>query len=376
MAETTIESLHINFRTLKTSVYISQKIPEIREIANRFCDGLFKPLLVCDSNTRQLAETIRGDAEIPICEMKDGESGKNWEAVETILRHAHDNELGRDGVFIGVGGGVTGDLCAFAASIYKRGCSLVLIPTTLLAMVDAGLGGKTGIDLFGIKNLAGTFYPACNVYIALESLESLPLPEWKSGMAELIKTAILDDNDFLNKLASIAASFPAGSFVSGFPEDFAHRLLSPDSGTLASCISRAVQYKGGIVEEDPQDTGVRRILNLGHTFGHALESAVGSISHGEAVAWGIARSCDLALALDMCPRERVMQIRDLLSAYGYETSAPHPLLDNTGAFMQALYSDKKRNKDLVFIVPDAKSAVPVFASPDTIHTVIFGEILF
>ena len=380
----TIEHLHFNFGIFKTSVHIMPELPDLGEISGDSGENFFKPLLICDTNTEYLAAKIRGNAGIPICTLEAGESHKNWQAVEAILRSARDAGLGRDGTFIGVGGGVIGDISAFAASIYMRGCSLALVSTTLLGMVDASLGGKTGFDLFGVKNLAGTFFPARHVYMPMESLASLPLPEWKSGMAELIKTAILDSDNFLDEIASIAATFPHGSFTGSFPPDFASRLLT--SGTaLSRCISRAAQFKGVIVQEDPLETGNRRVLlNLGHTFGHALESAagLGTISHGEAVAWGTARSCDLGLALGICPPQRAERIQTLLAAYGYETAVPHPLMDSadggalSGAFMQALGSDKKkRGGNISFIVPGKESAQPVHTTDsisftDTIRQII------
>jgi 3-dehydroquinate synthase len=270
--------------------------------------------------------------------------------------------LNRDGTFIGVGGGVVGDLCAFAASIYMRGCPLALVSTTLLGMVDASLGGKTGFDLFDKKNLAGTFYPARHVYMPMESLATLPESEWRSGMAELVKTAILEGDNFLDDLSDASAI--------------------KDKSRLANFISRAVCYKGKIVAEDPLETGERRVLlNLGHTFGHALESVagLGTISHGEAVAWGIARSCDLGLALGITPHARAEKIKALLIAYNYEGGAPHPLMNNAEAFIQALGSDKKkRGGNLTFIVPDEHSARPVTVdSPalmDTVRRIINGEL--
>jgi len=351
-------------------------LPGMEEIAGDLGGDFFKPLLICDTNTEYLAAKIRGNAAIPICTLEAGESHKNWRAVEAILCSARDAGLGRDGTFIGVGGGVIGDLSAFAASIYMRGCSLALVSTTLLGMVDASLGGKTGFDLFGVKNLVGTFFPARHVYMPMESLASLPLPEWKSGMAELIKTAILDSDNFLGDLASLTEAFPHGSFSGGFPPDFASRVLA---GTeLSSCISRAVRFKGAIVEEDPLETGTRRVLlNLGHTFGHALEATagLGTISHGEAVAWGIARSCDLALALGICPPRRVERIRALLAAYGYETAVPHPRMSSSGVFIQALGSDKKkRGGNLSFIVPGEKSAQFIPVAPDSFMDTI-GKII-
>jgi 3-dehydroquinate synthase len=369
-----IEHLPFNFGVYETSAHIMPELPGIEAIERDFGGNFFQPLLICDTNTEYLAVQIRenspGGTEIHLCVLKAGESHKNWQSVEAILRCAHKTGLGRDGIFIGIGGGVISDLSAFAASIYMRGLSLALISTTLLGMVDASLGGKTGFDLFDIKNIAGTFYPARHVYMPVHSLAGLPLPEWKSGMAELIKTAILEGDRFIDELAPLAAVLFADGVTAAM-----------DSPLLARCVSRAARFKGGIVAEDPLETGNRRVLlNLGHSFGHALESVagLGTISHGEAVAWGIARSCELAEALGLCPPQRAGKIKALLAACGYETSAPHPLAGNSDAFMQALGSDKKkRGGNLRFIVPDAQSAriIPAASYMDTIDHIIKGESL-
>ena len=359
MTETANEHLHFDFGNCTTSVFLSSKLPNLELIAGLLGGNPLKFLLICDNNTRRFAETIRGDADVPICEINSGETFKNWQSAEAILESAGNAGLGRDGVFIGVGGGVVTDVSAFAASIYMRGGALVLVPTTLLGMVDACLGGKTGIDLFGMKNIAGTFYPADYVFVPLECLASLPQSEWKSGMAELIKTAIIGGDEFLNELAAITPS------CTNIP-------------VLTRCIGRALEIKGDIVAEDPCETGTQRmLLNLGHTFGHALESAagLGNITHGEAVAWGIARSCDLGAALDICPRQRADRIQTLLTSFGYETDAAHPLMGDADNFMHILNSDKKRRKgNMNFIVPDAQSVRPVtLTSDDIVRKIIKGE---
>jgi 3-dehydroquinate synthase len=364
-------TLDFQFGAFPSSVHIGRELPSIGCIAERFDpEGrFFKPLIICDQNTQPLAEKIieqgglltDGQAgESPRCVLEPGEAAKNWTAVETILRAAADGGLGRDGVFIGVGGGVIGDLAAFGASIYMRGCGLCLVSTTLLGMVDASLGGKTGFDLFGVKNLAGSFYPARHVYMPLESLETLPPAEWKSGMAELIKTAILAGGDFLDLLESLRAGYHPDSFLPDFPGDFIRRTLDSAADTLGDCIFRAAALKGRIVAADPRETGEqRRLLNLGHSFGHALESAagLGTVSHGEAVAWGMVRACELGRILGITPPERAERITTLLRSLGYQISAPHPRLKNDAAFFQALGRDKKKSAgQMVYIVPDGQSA--------------------
>jgi 3-dehydroquinate synthase len=302
-------------------------------------------LLIGDSNTAALARKISGGAA-PVCAIKAGEEHKSWENAAGIISAAREAGLGRDGVFIAVGGGVVSDLAGFAASVYMRGAGFQVVSTTLLGMVDAALGGKTGFDYLGIKNLVGSFYPAEGVIMPLDALESLPPAEWKSGMAELIKTAV----------------------ISGSAEFFSlvKKLKPPGDGrkeNLAEAIALAVETKGRIVEEDPRETGTRRaLLNLGHTFGHALESAagLGAVTHGEAVAWGMARSCELGLRLGITPPEKAREITALLNGLGYETAAPHPLGLPAETLLGAMKSDKKRKQGkLAFIVPAGTGAVIV-----------------
>ena len=341
--------LHFTFNEYNTYVEISREFPTISLIAHKLGfkdESCFKPLIIADENTDYIAAKISGGVDYPRVILKSGEDNKTWRSVETILAAAAKAGLGRDGVFIAVGGGVIGDLSGFAASIYMRGCRFALVSTTLLGMVDASVGGKTGFDLFGIKNLAGSFYPAPCVFIPTDALSTLPRSEIKSGMAELIKTAVLSGDDFLDQLMPLADNFVN---LNKFLED----------GALYKCIEKAVLYKGGIVSEDFRESGKRMLLNLGHTFAHALESSagLGNITHGEAVAWGMVRACELGTELGVTPRERAKKIIELIKSYGYECSCPHPAAGNKDAFFDAMKSDKKKKDGrLNFIVPDDKSA--------------------
>jgi 3-dehydroquinate synthase len=348
-----VNYLHFTFNEYHTNIEISREIPAIKNIALQL--GLetdsasFKPLIIADENTAYIAAKICGGTDYPCVFLKSGEENKNWTSVETILAAAVKAGLGRDGIFIAVGGGVIGDLAGFAASIYMRGCRFVLVSTTLLGMVDASVGGKTGFDFFDIKNLIGSFYPAQSVYIPLDALLTLPQAEIKSGMAELIKTAILSGDEFLEQLTPLAESF---TNLNKFLED----------GSLQKCVEKAVSYKGGVVSEDFRESGKRMLLNLGHTFGHALESVagLGNISHGEAVAWGIVRSCELGTALNITPRKKEKKIISLIKAFSYECSCPHPSAGNNEELLNAMRSDKKKKSgNLTFIVPDEQSACAV-----------------
>ncbi len=257
---------------------------------------------VFDSNTAPL---FGAAAPNPLT-LPAGESAKNWENVHALLAFCAEHSLGRDATIAGVGGGVICDITAFAASLYMRGCRLVLAPTTLLAMVDASLGGKTGIDFLGFKNLVGTFYPAHRIVIAPGAVKSLSAREYLSGLAEVIKTAVIGDAGLL-----------------GFLEDAREQILARDTAAVEEVIRRSLAVKGRIVEEDPREKGSRALLNLGHTFGHALESATGfrGWTHGEAVAWGIGRSLSAGLRFGITDPSFARRVRALLHLYGYRLEA-------------------------------------------------------
>lgn len=340
-------SHQFTFAGLTSSIYITKDIPSLEDVIGSNTFDSQKILLICDEHTRYIAERICKEKKIPTAVLPAGEEHKNWVSVERILEKAKDHGLGRDSLFVGIGGGVVSDMASFAASIYMRGTGIALISTSLLGMVDAAAGGKTGFDLFSIKNLAGTFYPAEKIFMPLEALTTLPQKEWKSGLAELIKTAVIGNRNMLNDLEL-------------------HRgILKPDGiaenpELLARFISKSVEIKCRIVESDPQEKGSQRmLLNLGHTFGHALESSLGlgSVTHGEAVAWGTARSCELGLALGLTDKTVHDQIIRVLESFGFEIRSPHPEMQNKDSFMNALMNDKKKkNGSLSYIIPDAEGA--------------------
>jgi 3-dehydroquinate synthase len=354
---------NFTFGRHKSSVHIGAETPRLEAILNDMEAG--RAVVVCDSNTARLAKNIAGGRAEPLV-LPCGEAAKNWQSAETVLRAAAEAGLGRDGLFVAVGGGVVSDICGFAASVYKRGAALSIVSTTLLGMADAAVGGKTGFDLYGIKNFAGTFYPARHVYMPLGALRTLPPREWRSGLAEIIKTAVLDGSLYRPETRKrLIALLPA------LRPDAAETAV-PDAciSAAAALVGMAVRVKGAIVHKDPLETGEKRaLLNLGHTFGHALESAagLGSLSHGEAVAWGMARACELGLALGVTPPARAETIHGVLIGLGYETRAPHPALTDGGAFLRALDGDKKKKaEDFRFVVPSLNGASLVTPGADSL----------
>lgn len=357
------------FGQFLSQVHLQKEIPPADAILRHTNTvSASRSILVCDTHTRAIALGIRGNLDIPLCVLSPGETAKGWPAVEQILTTAKEGGLGRDGLFIAVGGGVVSDLAAFGASVFMRGCKLCIVSTTLLGMADAALGGKTGFDLLGIKNLVGTFYPAGHIYLPLETLTTLPRREWKSGMAELIKTALLDDGEMVNTLKNLGDEFLRGDLLPKYEEP------------LFALIAASVKIKGRIVEADPQETGTdRALLNLGHTFAHALESSagLGNLSHGEAVAWGLVRSGELGHHLGITPRERAVEITGLVRSFGYEIAAPHPKMGDKKNFMTALRGDKKQKAGkLRFVLPASRGALVVeddLIEPRSLVSLINGE---
>jgi 3-dehydroquinate synthase len=333
-------SYHFTFKigSKETFVHIQKDFPSVVGILHDIRGAAV--LVVCDTNTKTIALAVIGDSDASLCVLEAGEKAKSLDSVATVLLAAKNAGLGRDGVIIAVGGGVLTDVAAFAASCYMRGCALAVVSTTLLGMADASVGGKTGIDFDGIKNFVGTFYPAWSVFMPLAALRTLPPREIKAGFAEVVKTAVL-----------------------GGYEDEISEMPSEDTDyeAFAPLLARTVEYKGRIVEEDPEERGGKRaLLNLGHTFGHALETVagLGTLTHGEAVAWGMARACDLGVKHGITPPSRAQKITALLERFGYETQVNHPTIKNYEAFLKAMQSDKKiQGGRLVFIVPDETSAV-------------------
>lgn len=264
-----------------------------------------------------------------------GEQHKHWGSIERIVQAALAFGLGRDACFVGIGGGVICDMVAFAASIYMRGVDVELVPTSLLAMVDASLGGKTGTDFHEYKNIIGTFHPATRVYVCPEILKTLPEREYRNGLAEVIKHALLQGDDLITEVTQESAA-----------------LLKRDPETLETVIFKSMRVKKEYIESDPEERrDIRAKLNFGHTFGHALEtlSGLSTWSHGEGVAWGMARAIEAGVALGITDKRYALFVMDLLKEYGFEVDyrIPRQSLD---AYMDIISHDKKKRKGAVRFV--------------------------
>ncbi len=266
--------------------------------------------------------TMFGDA--PRCVVAAGEGAKSLAGLGTVLEFLAEKRVDRGGVLFAVGGGVIGDLGGFAAASYLRGISFFQVPTTLLAMVDSSVGGKTGINLAAGKNLAGAFHQPKGVFIATDLLRTLPPREFAAGMAEVIKYGLLGEAALFERLERIP--------------------LTLASDDLALVIRRCCAIKAKIVEADERELareGGRALLNLGHTFGHAIEQAAGygEYLHGEAIAIGLVAATRLSHRLGLVPEGAIGRVERVLAAHALPVrlAAPLPL----ATLMAAVARDKK-----------------------------------
>ena len=258
-----------------------------------------------------------------------GESTKSWEILEKLSDALLAYGVERNDTIIALGGGVIGDLVGFAASILKRGCRFVQIPTTLLAQVDSSVGGKTAINSKAGKNLIGAFYQPAHVLIDPTTLDSLPQRQLRAGYAEVVKYGLIDDPAFF-----------------AWCEDNGGKLLSGDSKARTHAITTSVSAKARIVGEDERETSGRRaLLNLGHTFGHALEAEMGfsdKLLHGEAVATGMALAFRFSASLGLCPPEDARRVTAHLDAAGLPATLRAARIDASGeALVAHMMHDKK-----------------------------------
>ena len=251
-----------------------------------------------------------------------GESSKSFTFLQKILAEMQKHEYGRDTLVIAIGGGVTGDLAGFAASIYTRGVQLIHIPSTLLAMVDSSIGGKTGINFLKKKNIIGSFYQPDIIFTDIRLLKTLPETELRSGYGEVIKYAFLSDTKFYD-------------FVSAY--NFKGKLVI--NAKLQHLIQECMKIKAGVVEQDEHEVSVRKILNLGHTFGHAFESDLNfSIMHGEAVAFGTICALYLSHSLELINDAQLKQFLKIPLKVSYPQKLRKIHLDRVMKYMK---SDKK-----------------------------------
>jgi len=274
-----------------------------------------------------------------------GEAAKRWSVAEAVLDDLLAPGFDRHGVVVALGGGATSDLAGFCAAIALRGVSYVTLPTTLLALVDAAVGGKTALDHPRGKNLIGAFHQPAAVFGALEALTTLPAVEWRSGLGEVVKTALL-------------VGEPLWSAVREGATALRDRDLALTEAVTAAC----VRHKAAVVAADERETGLRATLNLGHTLGHAFEHVwAPAVPHGVAVAYGLVLETQLSETLGLATPGLAHEIAGVLAALGID---PTPPRGRSEAVRRALSLDKKADGDRIL--------VPLLVRPGQVERVLLS----
>lgn len=301
-----MRKLFVNCGTGYEIIQVNNMLYSVGEYVKAAADGS-KALIIADMNTSKLySEMVKDSLEAAGYTVfshitSGGEHGKTLSAVEEIYRCLYEHDFHRHDAAIALGGGIVGDIAGFAAATYMRGMKLVQIPTTLIAQTDSAVGGKTGVNLYGMKNMIGCFYQPCLVYIDTAVLETLPPREYRAGMAEIIKYACIYDKELYDSLMQ-------------------------DTCDMDAVIIRCCDIKRQVVERDECDLGLRHILNFGHTAAHAIEAASdNTILHGEAVALGMCAIAHAGEALGVTESGTEKKIIAVCEKYGLEYRIPNNL---------------------------------------------------
>ena len=320
-------------------IYIKEDYSGLREAIGAFCpDRIF---VVCDRAVAHLVPRLGLDAAV--LELEASEEKKSLRTVEEICRALLEGGADRKSFVLALGGGIISDMAGFAASIYMRGIRFAYVPTTLLAMTDAAIGGKTGVNFLSYKNILGSFTEPCFTWMAAASLEGLPRREVLSGAAEMLKSFIIDNVD--GSYSTALEFFRTASLPEKCDAATAARLLP-----LARA---AAGVKAGIVSRDFRESGERKLLNLGHSFAHAIEhlaqtgadGTVG-ISHGEAVSMGIVLAARLSCALGYAPKGFDSSLEADFAAAGLRVKCPYA----PRQLVQAMSRDKKAEAGMLSFV--------------------------
>lgn len=254
-----------------------------------------------------------------------GEANKNLDTVQHIYRQLMEMGADRSTMLLGIGGGITTDIAGFVAATYMRGLEYGIISTTLLGQVDASVGGKNGVNVADYKNMVGTFLQPRFVILDVEMLHTLPRRELRAGMAEVVKSAIIGDRELFDYIETHAANIYA------------------DSEALQEAVLRSIRLKLDIVERDERESGIRRVLNLGHTIGHAIEKCCRELNHGEGVAVGMSMMAHAAAKRGIMQSAEAERIDSLLTALGFTLTPPVAIAE----IMREVRHDKKKHDNIL-----------------------------
>ncbi|WP_020559978.1 3-dehydroquinate synthase [Thiofilum flexile] len=322
-----MQTLQVDLGERSYPIYIGQNLLSQSELIRPAIRG--KRVAVISNTTvaplyLESLESTLTDLNRSAAIMPDGEEYKTLDTCNTLFTHLLENKADRKTTLIALGGGVVGDMVGFAAATYQRGVNFIQVPTTLLSMVDSSVGGKTGVNHPLGKNMIGAFHQPQCVIIDTNTLNTLPARELSAGIAEVIKYGLIRDTAFLAWL-----------------DTHMEQLIARDPDILAEAIFRSCQHKAEVVAADEREEGERALLNLGHTFGHAIEAAMGygNWLHGEAVAAGMVMAAEHSMLMGWISAAEVQWIRDLLLRAKLPIEPPSTM---TGSdFMRYMSVDKK-----------------------------------
>ena len=290
-----------NKETMAYAITFQENFDKLGEYLSRVDLSGRKVCVITDNNVsalylEKLLDTLEKDGfHVTSFVFEAGEKQKNLSTIEKIYSHLIENKFERKDFLLALGGGVVGDMTGYAAATYLRGIDFVQVPTTLLAQVDSSVGGKTGVDFLSYKNMVGAFHQPRLVYMNIESLKTLPDIQFASGMGEVLKTALIRDEKFYE-------------WIINHIEEIQER----EKKTMQKLLAKCCEIKKSVVEEDPKEKGVRAILNLGHTIGHAIEKQSNfELLHGHCVALGTIAAAYISFKRDLISIEDLYEIRDM-----------------------------------------------------------------
>lgn len=346
-----MEKLEVNIKEKNLSYPIIINNDDIENLKSSILNtiGNKNYIVIISQKVHKLYSKLLDFPKEKIFILKDGENEKNFKNYEKILNFALSKKLTREDTIIAIGGGVVGDIAGFAASTYMRGINFIQVPTTLLACTDSSVGGKVAVNSKYGKNLIGSFYQPKAVFINVNFLKTLDERQFKSGLGEVVKYG------FIEKSCKKDDNYHLINFLT----EYHQKILSKDILTLVELIKICISLKISVVEQDEKEGGLRKILNFGHTYGHALENITHykKYTHGECVVEGIQFALNLALKLNLIDKEYKFLCEDLLKKFEFKQI---PQFDKN-KIINIMTTDKKATDEhITFLLPTEYAAVGEF----------------
>lgn len=333
-----MNKVFVNLESKSYPIYITTDYTEFVKCLNSKVSGK-KIVVITDDNVEKyqweaFSKVFEGtDYQVSKYVLKAGENNKNLDSVRGIYEFLVSENLDRKATLVALGGGVVGDITGFAAATFLRGINFIQVPTTLLSQADSSVGGKTGVDFGGYKNIIGAFYQPKFVYMNVNALGTLSQREIRAGLAEIVKHGVIKDRDFFDYI------------------DYnAERIFKLNPDVLEYLAKQNCTIKANVVEQDEKEAGLRATLNFGHTIGHAIETHSDfELLHGEAVSIGMIGAFKLAIKLEMAEEEQLLKLESMLKKLGLPTSYANMDSDK---IIELMYHDKKvKNDRIYFILP-------------------------